>query len=110
MRPPSARSMALLADQPALKLEEVPSTADGVPHFPGDHEDQADEKHDDSDRPQDWYCGDKPNNEKNDANDDHGEIATSESSRHTPVLSSPHCRRSTQPYTLPERAAPAGFT
>jgi len=60
----------------------------------GNQEDQADQEHDDADRPKDRDGGDETNSEKDYADDDHGEITTSEASgRRKPTSSNPHCRR-----------------
>jgi hypothetical protein len=73
-------------DQPAHKLKDVAPATDGVSQCSKDHEDQANQKDDDSDRPNDRYGGDEPNDEKDYAEDDHGVIATSEvRGRHKPT-------------------------
>jgi hypothetical protein len=56
----------------------VATTADGVPHRAENHEYEADDEHDDADRPNDWNSGYEANNEKDYAEDDHGEVGTSE--------------------------------
>ena len=64
------------------------SATDGVSHCSSDHEDQADQEHDDADCPKDRYGGDEANGEKDYADDDHGEVTTSEvSGRCKPTLS-----------------------
>ena len=63
------------------------SAADGVAQCPEDHENQTDQEHDDTDRPNDGYGGDEADNEKDKADDDHGEVATSEASRCKPTVS-----------------------
>jgi hypothetical protein len=75
-----------------LPLENVPSAADGVAQSSEDPEDQTDQEHDDADRPDEGNGGQEPDDEKDNAKDDHGEVETSEavvgaSRRGQPTLS-----------------------
>jgi len=54
-------------------LVEVSPTADGVAEGPHDHEDQADDEHDHANRPEDGDTNDKSDDEKDYAEDDHGQ-------------------------------------
>ena len=90
-------------DEPAHKLKDVSSATDGVSHCPSDHEDQADQEHDDADCPKDRYGGDEANGEKDYADDNHGEVTTSEvSGRCKPTLSTHTVEGSLDPNTFPE--------
>ena len=49
----------------------VPSTADGVAQSAENHQDETHHEHDHSDRPDDGYMGDEPDDEKYQAKGDH---------------------------------------
>jgi hypothetical protein len=84
-------------------LENVSSATDGVSQCSKDHEDQANQKDDDSDRPNDRYGGDEPNDEKDYAEDDHGVIATSEvRGQHKPTCRTHTVEGGLDPIPFPE--------
>src|SRR4051812_14298328 len=50
----------------------VPAAADGAPHPSEQHQDQADDEDDDAQRPEDGDLEQEPQDQQNEANDDHG--------------------------------------